>query len=80
AGTHYPCIADGAGRGIIEDISPYELSEYIEEINKTGLVLLLDCDGEEIQWDYRDFDLKYANTVLKAKINRIRRAYETDEE
>ena len=36
ARTHYPYITDGAGRGIIEDTSPYELADMIEETDKTG--------------------------------------------
>ena len=31
AGTHYTYVADGKGKGIIEDTSPYELAEIVEK-------------------------------------------------
>lgn len=35
-GRHYPYVAGGKGKGIIEDTSPYELAEIIEKTIKTG--------------------------------------------
>lgn len=36
AGTHYPYVTDGKGKGIIEDTSPYKLAEMIELTDKDG--------------------------------------------
>jgi len=37
-GRHYPYVAGGKGKGIIEDTSPYELAEIIEKTNKDGIL------------------------------------------
>lgn len=77
-GTHYPYVTDGQGKGIIEDTSPFELIELIEEIDTTGkLPKIYDyARDRETQWDYRDFDLKYTNMFFKDHLARIRDAYE----
>ncbi|MEG0368976.1 MAG: plasmid pRiA4b ORF-3 family protein, partial [Hungatella sp.] len=36
AGTHYPYVTDGKGKGIIEDTSPYELAEIVTKTDKDG--------------------------------------------
>ena len=66
-GRHYPYVAGGKGKGIIEDTSPYELAEIIEKTNKDGtLPKITDgYSGEETVWDYRDFDLAYCNMFFK---------------
>lgn len=63
AGTHYPYVTDGKGKGIIEDISPYELVEIVEKINKEGMVPMITdmYSGKAVSWDYRDFNLAYCN-------------------
>ena len=78
AGTHYPYITDGAGRGIIEDTSPYELADMIEETDQTGkLPMIYNYElDKEIEWDYRNFILKYVNVLLKGEIYKIQCAYE----
>lgn len=77
-GTHYPCVIDGQGQGIIEDMSPYELAEIIEETNQTGNLPKI-YDGfldKDIEWDYNNFDLKYCNATLKNKIRQMKYIYE----
>lgn len=77
-GTHYPYVTDGKGKGIIEDISPYELAEIIEITDKNGdLPHLVDRhSGKDTEWDYRDFNLEYCNMFFKDHIWRIQCAYE----
>lgn len=81
AGTHYPYVTDGKGKGIIEDISPYELLEIIEQIDSTEtLPKLYDAVGnKEVEWDYRKFDIEYMNVFLKDYVARIQSAYEVYE-
>jgi len=78
SGTHYPYIVDGKGKGIIEDTSPYEVIEMIEETNKTGITpKVYDLFSEkEKDWDYTDFDLEYVNMFFKDYILRTQYAYE----
>lgn len=78
-GTHYPYITDGAGWGIVEDTCPGELLDYIKQIDETGVLpkiryhYMPSC---EIEWDYRRFDIKSLNTLLKSDIQRLQEAYE----
>ena len=77
-GTHYPYITDGAGRGIIEDIGPGTLAEYIDQTNTTNVLpTYYDFElGREIEWDYRKFDLKSWNVLYKSAIEKIQETYE----
>ena len=78
SGKHYPYVTSGQGKGIIEDIPPFELAEIIEATDKTGILPQV-CDNfldEEIEWYYRKFDLEYCNVFLKGEIEQIQYAYE----
>lgn len=78
SGNHYPYVTAGQGRGIIEDRPPFELAEIIEKTDKTGILPQV-CDNfldEEIEWDYRKFDLEFCNIILKREIEAIQFAYE----
>ena len=80
-GRAYPKIIAGAGFGIIDDMSAYELLEIIHQIDETGSSgikyssdgLLLDMLPD---WDYQRFDLKLHNALLKGEIERIADGYE----
>lgn len=79
-GSHYPYITDGAGRGIIEDEVPCTIAEYIKQTNEIGkLPTYYDFEiDEELEWDYRRFDLKSENILFKGKISYIKDAYESE--
>lgn len=79
-GTHYPYVTDGRGRGIIEDIFPFELLDIIEHIDKTGeLPKVLDMSlGCERAWDYRDFNLGTCNMLFKDQVLNIQYTYEEE--
>lgn len=78
AGTHYPYITDGKGKGIIEDISPYELVEIVTKTDEDGtLPKITDMySGKENEWNYKDFNLEYCNVFFKDNIFKIMCAYE----
>lgn len=78
AGTHYPYVTDGKGKGIIEDTSPYELAEMVTKTDKDGtLPQIMDMySGKEVSWDYRKFDLEYCNVFFKDNVWKIQNAYE----
>ncbi len=78
AGRHYPYIVAGAGRGMIDDISSYELKSIVEDIDKKGESNHYFTPGYEraIKYDYRDFDLKGANILLKGIVEAIKYKYE----
>lgn len=78
AGTHYPYVTDGKGKGIIEDTSPYELVEMATKTDKDGtLPQIMDMySDKEVSWDYRKFDLEYCNVFFKDNVWKIQNAYE----
>jgi hypothetical protein len=81
-GTHYPYIVDGQGRGIIDDLSTYELIDIVNDIDKKGKSVQDFTPGYErpIKYDYRDFNLKGANILLKGLVEEIKAGYEGYEE
>ena len=78
AGTHYPYVTDGKGKGIIEDTSPYELAEIVEKTDKDGtLPQVMDMhSGKATSWNYKNFDLQYCNVFFKDYVWEIQNAYE----
>lgn len=76
-GTHYPYVTDGAGWGIIEDLSIGEWVDYINQVDETGTPpVYYDVFDKEVSWDYQRFDLKTLNILLKGKIQRMEEGYE----
>lgn len=76
-GTHYPYVTDGAGWGIIEDISVGEWVDYINQVDETGTPpVYYDVFDKEVSWDYQRFDLKTLNILLKGSIQRMKENYE----
>lgn len=74
----YPKIVSGAGRGILDDVSPYEFGEIIYAIDRNE-----ELDDEylsvlEDDWDYRDFDVDTANLSFRYIIGLIKKGYESD--
>lgn len=77
-GTHYPYVIDGAGRGIIDDVSCWELEEIVNDIDKKGYSDHDFTPGYErpIKYDYRNYDIKLDNSLLKGEIFYIKCNYE----
>ncbi len=76
-GTHYPYVTDGAGRGIIEDLSIGEWVDYVTKTDETGVKpIYYDVFDKEVTWDYQRFDLKTLNALLKGTIQRMQENYE----
>ena len=76
--TAYPKIIAGAGKGILDDVSPYEFGKIIENIDKTGksdYMYYSPYETEEL-WDYREFDIERTNRTLKRDIPVIAQRYE----
>lgn len=79
SGRSYPKILDGAGRGIVEDMSARELLELIGTIDAGGSSGIYYSNSGTLaarEWDYREYDLDTDNKLLKGNINSIRDAYE----
>ena len=75
-GRRYPYILDGAGRGIIDDMSCEELSERVAQIDRTGKTDEPIYYKERMMaWDYRWFDLDCMNSLLKGEIELIEEGY-----
>lgn len=79
---HYPYIIDGEGRGMVDDLSISELIDIINDIDKKGNSVHNFTPGYErtIKYDYRDFELKESNILLKALVEEIKTGYEGYEE
>ena len=81
AGTHYPYVTDGKGKGILEDTSPYVLAEIIAKTDRDGIMSKIPdmYSGKEKEWNYIDFDLEYCNVFFKDNVLKIQYAYENYE-
>ena len=77
-GKHYPYIIDGAGRGMLDDLCDFELKEIVEDIDKKGYSEHYFTPGYErtIKYDYRNFNIKNNNALLKGLILDIKNGYE----
>lgn len=80
-GNHYPYIIDGAGRGMLDDMCDFELKEVVEDIDKKGYSEHYFTPGYErkIKYDYRYFNIKNNNALLKGEILDIKNGYEVGE-
>lgn len=74
----YPNIADGAGRGMLDDISDFELKEIVDDIDKKGYSEHYVTPGYKPyeEYDYRKFNLKTNNKRLKGLVLIIKNGYE----
>ena len=77
-GKHYPYIIDGAGRGMIDDLCDFELKEIVDDIDKKGYSDHYFTPGYErtIKYDYRKFNIKNNNALLKGLVLDIKNGYE----
>lgn len=77
SGRAYPKVSDGAGRGIIDDMSAEDLLDLIKKIDKTGKSdFIYAHKGEHLPWDYRNYRIDTDNCLLKGEIAQIKSAYE----
>ena len=75
-GRRYPYVLDGAGRGIIDDMSCEELSELVAQIDRNGKTdEPIYYQERRLPWDYRWFDLDCMNSLLKGEIELIEEGY-----
>lgn len=80
-GSHYPYIIDGEGRGMLDDMCDFELKEIVEDIDKKGYSEHYFTPGYErrIKYDYRNFNIKNNNALLKGLVLEIKNGYEVGE-
>lgn len=80
-GNHYPYIIDGAGRGMLDDMCDFELKEVVDDIDRKGYSEHYFTPGYErpIKYDYRDYNIKADNILLKGLILEIKNGYEAGE-
>lgn len=77
SGRAYPKVSNGAGRGIIDDMSAEDLLDLIKKIDKTGKSDFIYAHrGERAPWDYRNYQIDIDNCLLKGRIAKIKSAYE----
>lgn len=78
-GRAYPKILDGAGRGIVDDMPAFELLEAIRKTDAdghSGIFYSNSGFNDPPEWDYRIYDIKIDNGLLKGTIEQIRDGYE----
>ncbi len=81
SGRAYPKVSDGAGRGIIDDMSAEDLLAIIKKIDKTGNSdFIYAHKGERVPWDYRNYRIDTDNCLIKGEITKIKSAYENPED
>ena len=80
-GFLYPYIADGAGYGMLDDITYEELKEIVLDIDKKQLSLHYFTPGYDKRgkYDYRNFNVKTTNSKLKGRVLDIKSNYEGGE-
>lgn len=80
-GRRYPRVIDGAGSGMIDDRTPEELRDIIDEIDrkKVSDVVVLNIFGLQEIYDYRKFDLIKNNLYIKRTFYKIKYGYEMEE-
>ena len=80
-GSHYPYVIDGEGRGMLDDMCDFELKEIVEDTDKKGYSEHYFTPGYErtIKYDYRKFNIKNNNTLLKGLVLEIKNGYEVGE-
>ena len=80
-GSHYPYVVDGEGRGMLDDICDFELKEIVEDTDKKGYSEHYFTPGYErtIKYDYRQFNIKNNNALLKGLVLEIKNGYEVGE-
>lgn len=81
-GMHYPFVIDGAGYGMIDDITSEELKDIVDDIDKNGksdyYALCMDGRNSRI-YDYRNFDLDKNNLHIRRYFSKIKHGYEDGE-
>lgn len=81
-GMHYPYIIDGAGYGMINDITNKDLKEVVNNIDKKGKSnYKIFCIGGRFTeiYDYRNFDLDKNNLYVRRYFFQIKYSYENEE-
>ena len=74
-GKHYPYIIDGTATGMIDDLCDFELKEIVDDIDKKGY----SEHYYALEYDYRKYDIKVNNMLLKDSIRHIKNNYEADD-
>ncbi len=80
-GMSYPKIIDGKGSGIVDDVPVDELQEWIKEIDAFDKMKEpFYYKDRQYKWDYRIYDIKIDNALLKGEVLRIAEGYQEEEE
>lgn len=76
-GGSYPKIIDGAGWGMLEDVPAPMVLELIKETDETGQCSFMFGNPPfEKPWDYRRFDVKNRDALVRGKAKQIKMDYE----
>lgn len=77
-GNHYPYIIDGAGHGMLDDITQEKLKDIIDDTDKKGYSKYDFTPGYQRnrKYDYREYNIELDNRLLKGLILNIKNGYE----
>ena len=76
----YPLVKDGRGKGMLDDMSDFELKEIVDDTDKKGRSDYYFTPGYERghKYDYREYDINHDNEILKGRILAIKNGYEVE--
>ncbi len=79
--TYYRSIIDGAGNGMLDDVGDSWLEDIVKDTDKLGYSKYPYNMGYETNkmYDYREFDLKKNNIMVKKVYPLIKKGYENIE-
>lgn len=79
--TYYSSIIDVAGNGMLDDVSDSWLEDIVKDTDKLGYSKYPYSSGYETNkmYDYREFDLKKNNIMVKKVYPLIKKGYENVE-
>lgn len=80
--TYYPYVIDGAGNGMLDDVSDFDLEDIIKDTDKLGYSKYPYSPGYETNkiYDYREFNIEENNLKVKKIYPLIKKGYESTEE
>ncbi len=76
---NYPCIVEGEGLGMMDDLADFELKEIVDETDEFGYSNAFFTPGYKLEnkkFDYRKYNLRADNKRLKGLVLLIKNSYE----
>lgn len=75
---NYPLVIEGQGKGMLDDMSDFELKDIVDETDRLGKSEFYYTPGydRDDYFDYREYDIVKDNSKLKEIFSKIKNGYE----